>query len=88
MSSRQSAPSRGVSHEREAVESSQEHAPDLDRPVCRRRAVPQWPACRGGGEAADPMPRAPKKAHETSLYVIDTANPYGSLLPVRCATVY
>ena len=52
----------GVSHEREAVESSQERAPDLDRPVCRRRTAPQWPASRGGGEATDPMPRAPKNS--------------------------
>ena len=70
LSSRQSAPSRGVSHEREAVESSQEHAPDLDRPVCRRRAVPQ----RGRHAAAEARQRTPclvprtKKAHETSWH--------------------
>ena len=65
LSSKQLTPSRGPSHERRAVESSQERAPELDRPVCRRRTALLWQASRGGGEATFPMPLAPKKAHET-----------------------
>ena len=65
LSSKQLTPSRGPSHERRAVESSQERAPELDRPVCRRRTALRWQASRGRGEATFPMPLAPKKAHET-----------------------
>ena len=65
LSSKQLTPSRGPSHERRAVESSQERAPELDRPVCRRRTALRWQASRGGGEATFPMPLAPKKVHET-----------------------
>ena len=68
LSSKQLTPSRGPSHERRAVESSQERAPELDRPVCRRRTALRWQASRGGGEATFPMPLAPKKVHETFFW--------------------
>ena len=65
LSSRQSAPSRGVSHEREAVDPDQERAPELGQPVRRRRAAPPMAGKPRRRRGDVPMPLAPKKAHET-----------------------